>query len=171
MKDLIIEIEEKAKRYDEAIERANSLINCNQLGDVWVYRLLPELQEDSDERIMKDIIAYIRYERKSTEEEIESRFIPWLKKQGEQKPAWSDVDETKLRTAQTFIRNTSLIEVDGIKEATIDWLKSIKDRMTWKPTEEQMEAVRIAAEIGTANNSWAMGVLKSMYQDLTKLKE
>ena len=53
----------------------------------------------------------------------------------------------------------------------ITWLKSLKDRYTWKPSDKQMEAVRIAAEIGTANNSWAMGILKDMYQDLKKLRE
>ena len=34
-----------------------------------------------------------------------------------------------------------------------------------------MEALRIAAEIGTANNSWAMGILNGMYNDLKKLKK
>lgn len=42
-----------------------------------------ESKFDEDEKIVKDIIAYIRYERKSTQEEIENRFIPWLEKQGE----------------------------------------------------------------------------------------
>ena len=42
-------------------------------------------KDDEDESIIKDIIAYMRYERKSTGEEIENRFIPWLEKQGERK--------------------------------------------------------------------------------------
>lgn len=46
-----------------------------------------------------------------------------------------------------------------------------KDLRTWKPSEEQIEAVRIAAEIGTANDSWAMGILKSMYRELKHLME
>ena len=89
MKEL--SIEEKAKRYDETIEMANSLLIGKQFDNVWIYRLLPELlQEDSDERIAKDIIAYIRYERKSTTGEIENRFIPWLEKQGGQKETLCD---------------------------------------------------------------------------------
>lgn len=51
------------------------------------------------------------------------------RKELEKENTWSEEDETKLITVQTFIRNTSLIGVDGIKEATIDWLKSLKDRV------------------------------------------
>lgn len=104
------------------------------------------------------------------------------------KQEWSEEDETKLRTAQTFIRNTSLIEVDGIKEATIDWLKSLKDRITptnkndfdrgyevgisaakfnqWKPTEEQLNALHDAIEsyCGTYRST-----LNSLYNNLKKL--
>jgi hypothetical protein len=116
MKEL--SIEEKAKLYDEAVERANSLINCNQLGDAWIYRLLPELQEDSDERIMKDIIAYIRYERKSTQEEIENRFIPWLEKQGEKKP--TDKVEPKFKVGD------KIIEKD-LDECSCGTIVNIKD--------------------------------------------
>jgi len=53
MKEL--SIEQKAQRYDEAIERANSLLSNNQVGNAWIYKLLPELKksEDADEKVEK----------------------------------------------------------------------------------------------------------------------
>lgn len=51
----------------------------------------------------------------------------------------------------------------------IDWLKSLKDRYTWKPSEEQLEAVRLGAEVGTADNSWAMRKLQELYEQLKAL--
>ena len=48
-------------------------------------------------------------------------------------------------------------------------LKTLKQTTTWKPSEEQMEALRIAAEVGTANDSWAMGILKGMYNELKSM--
>ena len=350
--------------YEQRLERAKEEIKkCgyNKGRISMIENIFPELRESEDERIRKDIIAYMRYERKSTEEEIENRFIPWLEKQCEQNPTdeikpkfkvgdWiyhkksgntfyinkignglyvSDIGATislgrqndwrlwtikdakdgdvlasdggnvclfdgtveegiypfaycgitrhgfefydrklpfthdyvypateeqrdllfsKIKKAgyewdsekkelkkieQTYFQEQewtgydekayeiALLDIDKspsiTKNDTIDWLKSLKNRVQlqpkqewskedehcielllpiidssslipknrkkckeflksikpnhWKPSEEQMEAVRIAAEIGTANNSWAMGVLKSMYQDLKKLKE
>ena len=55
-----------------------------------------------------------------------------LKKIG-QNTVWSEDDETKLTTAKTFIVNTSLVGNDGIKEATIEWLNDLKNRVQPKP--------------------------------------
>lgn len=49
MKEL--SIEEKAKAYDKVIGRANSLLSGNQLGNAWIYKLLPELKKSEDERV------------------------------------------------------------------------------------------------------------------------
>lgn len=47
----------------------------------------------------------------------------------------------------------------------IDFLKTLKKQ--WIPTLQQLEAIRVAAIVGTANNSWAMDKLKEMYKQLT----
>lgn len=89
------------------------------------------------------------------------------------KYAWSEEDKNHIvgiiQTIDFAIRRNSISKKTG--NVQINWLKFLKYRCTWKPSDKQMDAVRIAAEIGTANNSWAMGVLKSMYQDLRKLRE
>lgn len=85
--------EEKAKAYDKAIERANSLLSDNQLGDAWIYKLLPELKdsEDEDERIRKVLRErIIRYDPNNEilikEEDIsQKQFLDWIERQGEHK--------------------------------------------------------------------------------------
>ena len=59
---------------------------------------------------------------------------------------------------------------DKVKDAFIAGAQWQKEHL-WKPSDKQMKAIRIAAEIGTANDSWAMGILRDMYNDLNKLKE
>lgn len=62
----------------------------------------PELKEGSeDERIRKDLISYFKYERKSTEEEIKQRFIPWLEKQKISEATTKNVDKMVAEFADT----------------------------------------------------------------------
>ena len=79
-------IEQKAELYDKAIERGNSLLSCNELGNAWVYKILPEL-ESEDEQIRKWIIDDIRFNisletlNNSEYKEKAEKAIEWLEKQ------------------------------------------------------------------------------------------
>ena len=97
--------EEKAKRYDEAIEKLCSLHDdydtVSTLIDIKeeLENIFPELKESEDERIRKGAITSIRRFIEYTEEEDcapdikdmliknAEKQIAWLEKQGEQKPA------------------------------------------------------------------------------------
>lgn len=79
-------IEQKAELYDKAIERGNSLLSCNELGNAWVYKILPEL-ESEDEQIRKWIIDDIRFNidietlNNSEYKKKAEKAIEWLEKQ------------------------------------------------------------------------------------------
>lgn len=161
------------KKYKDALERAKAYNNVYKDHKMMSYAkgaleyIFPELAESEDERISKDIIAYMRYERKSSKEEIENRFIPWLEKQAEQNPAWSEEDEKYINDILAIFgggrgyRSNRQIE---------DWLKSLKPQSHWKPTEEQMSM--LLAVLNDYNNITAESVciaLKSLYTDLKKL--
>ena len=83
------------------------------------------------------------------------------------KPAWSEEDENKIDT---------IISVYHPSPNIVDWLKSIKQRIVWKPSEEQIKAfehfVRSIGESGYAspyeNNT---KLLLSLLNDLKKLTE
>ena len=56
------------------------------------------------------------------------------------------------------------------KEELVNWLKSLKDRYTWKPSDEQMLAINTAINVcgkETINGKY----LVALYKQLLKLKE
>ena len=78
MKEL--SIEEKAKRYDEAIKKAETFYDRSQPisgGNIIIESIFHELKENEDERIRKEIIDYIKTGAYNTD------WIVWLEKQSE----------------------------------------------------------------------------------------
>jgi len=93
MKELTIE--EKAKRYDEAIKKAKAVIEQNPLMEYLkkgIEYIFPELKESEDERIRKVLIDYFNRYKEQEECGIDTFFgistdniLAWLEKQ-EEKP-------------------------------------------------------------------------------------
>lgn len=91
MKEL--SIEEKAKRYELALERCRKLYNeakANEYNsDIEDYEtIFPELAENEDERIRKGIIQYLEQsqfgeEHYQIDDDVVRNYIAWLEKQGE----------------------------------------------------------------------------------------
>lgn len=84
--------EEKAKRYDEAIERARAFNNGEVLnikvGTTLCEYIFPELKESEDERIRKELIEMLRNWASVhyiTKEQFSER-MAWLENQGEPNP-------------------------------------------------------------------------------------
>ena len=79
MKEL--SIEEKAKRYDEVIERAKKvLLDCTQEEQKVVEYISPELAESEDERIRKAVVDAVVT---LSESPLKTKMLAWLEKQGE----------------------------------------------------------------------------------------
>jgi hypothetical protein len=71
------------QKYKEALNWMRSIYPTMQGADREdAEHHFPELCESEDERIRKEIIAYL----KDRDFDIEKSWIPWLEKQGEQKP-------------------------------------------------------------------------------------
>lgn len=85
MKELTIE--QKARAYDEALEKAKTLYeNANgMILKKWVEQVFPELAESEDEKMMKEIIELVMQPIWKTEKEFYRRneLCAWLKKQVE----------------------------------------------------------------------------------------
>ena len=179
MKELTIE--EKAKAYDEALEKLRSLHDnydtVSTLIDIKeeLEQIFPELAESEDERVRNEIIAFVeqsihRGGGTPIPQEQEDRWIAWLEKQGEsytkrdvdnayvegmvyakdelekQKPSWSKEDKIMIANIRDdlFCYQTKVRDEDNQlaedSEKEINWFKSLKDRYTWKPSEELDEA-------------------------------
>lgn len=88
-------IEEKAKAYDEIIERAKTMLSAGEVmygkennASQLITDLIPDLKESEDERIRKELINFILYRagRVLLDEETEHRFVAYLERQKEPKP-------------------------------------------------------------------------------------
>lgn len=133
-----LSIEQKAKRYDEAIEIARKIKNAEPInvpnGTVIPDVIFPELKEDENDRIRRVIIehfvnlhSYMFPYKGFTKEQI----IDWLEKQAEQKPVeWNEYDEHKVKDIIYFLNSAkkhyaSTVELD----ACVRWLWFLLQRM------------------------------------------
>ena len=108
---------EKAKAYDEALERAKAMIDDLRKGeDILAVSdleaMFPELRESEDERIRKELINFILYKAKGVSEEQEHSWVTYLEKQKEQKPTnsekpkeWSEEDDALLKEIVSFFKD------------------------------------------------------------------
>ncbi len=138
--------EEKARRYDEALEEAKKWHKTFVTGqnypatDIkvsyeWIF---PELKESDNERIRKAIICgmtALKVQGKKTFATIPiDDCIALLEKQGEEKSVeWSRDDETGLGDALWAIEQASTIAKDENDMGNLwyaeKWLKSLKQRI------------------------------------------
>lgn len=97
----------------------------------------------------------------------------------EQEPAeWSEEDEKLFGSTIDNLEELKAEygETYGDSDEFIDWLKSLKDRIiqpynTWKPTEEQISALSIAIRCGIQIGSEEEKALRSLREQLRKLKK
>ena len=84
MKEL--SIEQKAKRYDEAINIIRNLVKAGLIYEDAAIQVFPELKESEDKKIVKELLTFFRESIHGghilTNKEYDS-WIAWLEKQGE----------------------------------------------------------------------------------------
>ena len=221
-------IEEKARAYDEALEIANAAYKDEDRHlKATLERIFPELKESEDEKIRKELITHCRNTRCVTEEEAEkiAKWSPqeescicqleslvkeqWrqaeevnnavdIKKMQElmfflktlnpnKKPqrmisaeakeamydkpacAWSEEDESWFKELELMALSFSN-DVSYLKKF-FDWLNSLKDRYTWKPSDEQTKALHDLNLTGNISYAGQGQTLIELYNDLKKLTE
>lgn len=70
------------EKYKKALEKARELMDKGY--DVLMPEIFPELNESEDEKIKREIVAYINELADLKNEKIPTRWLDWLEKQGEQ---------------------------------------------------------------------------------------
>ena len=116
--------EEKAKAYDEALEKANARYDKNPTDGYIGYanqileEIFPVLKESEDERIRKEIIGYLN-SKVATAEETEllyfKRWIAYLEKQKENHIPWYDYQKSK-EAGYTIVPNEEYEQLIKQKE-------------------------------------------------------
>ena len=167
MKEL--SIEEKAQRYDEAIERAKKLYEQGTITEC-LGHVFPELKESEEERIRKSLTILLQhfcngYRVPGLDFPVSYKdMLAWVEKN----PVWSEEDK------EMFDYALDMIEwYDGKNKKRVrlvsNWLKSLKERYTWKPSELQIEALESATE--NCAYSEYQDCLRELIGQLKKLKE
>ena len=96
--------------------------------------------------------------------------IKWfksLKYKVQSKQEWSEEDGDYINDLIKYFSQNERLE-NTIKDIVI-WLKSLKNRYTWKPSDEQMNLLEELMEDN--NQRYFYTILRSLYQDLKKLRE
>ena len=130
--------EDKAKAYDEAIERAKEIHNEHKAQPFNIMlKIFPELKESEDEKIRKNIIIALKSQKDElgdfykSHNTSESELVDWIEKQGEQKPIWTDNDRTMAFTLLRDIDQMTYISKEG-KNERLEWLNLLEDRFEKK---------------------------------------
>ena len=82
-----------------------------------------------------------------------------------QKHAWSEEDEWKFADILALLRGGENCHYNTPDLFT--WIKSLKDKYTWKPSDEQMDALRYVTNFDYGGHK---ATLVSLYEQLKKLK-
>lgn len=85
-----------------------------------------------------------------------------------QNPAWSEEDDYNVQCLAAKV--TSDIQNGNVdrNQELIDWLKSLKERCTWKPSNIQMECLHDAVE-HYHTNGYPASKLNELYEQMSKI--
>jgi len=118
--------------------------------------LVPELKESEDERIRKEIIDWMKGGTTYDWQENKEKWIAYLEKQKEQKPAeWSEEDRKMLDAIikrYSFPIETDFsvfVGEDKLKDMReeLGWLKSLRPQLKYEWSEEDEEMLDAMVDI------------------------
>ena len=114
--------EEKAKAYDEALERAKAINDEKDVdvesGTTICEYIFPELKESEDEKIRKEIISILRNTYWTSNRNRFNELVAWFEKQDEQKPCMVQWKGDNLK---------EVIDFTGKDKNFEKWFKSFEE--------------------------------------------
>jgi hypothetical protein len=163
---LQIAVEKFNSVQDATFERKHATIDIDKMVNDYANN-----KERGNEEFGKPVNCMIRAYRQGLNDAIRKVVL---------KHSWSEEDEVRIRQIcgdlkcglENFLsgKNVKGLHFEEIIKSNIDWLKSLKDKYTWKPSKEQMTALSEAS--GIVGMLTPRGTnLQSLYNDLKKLTE
>ena len=130
-----------------------------------LYEQKPVWSEE-DEDYYDAIVAKLEVTQDDTAlTDNQMEFLKSLKSRVQLKQEWSEEDKERLTSCIQLLKTS-----DGFDTINTKWLKSLKERYTWKPSGEQMKALDNFIFAKYPNIEKYEKSVKSLYQDLMKLK-
>lgn len=137
------ELEEKAKRYDEALEIAKKnyitvqgLCEGSHIGiecfKNTLKSIFPELKESEDEKIRKEIISILRNAYLTSNRNRFNELVAWLEKQKDKDKLIQELGEYKVKYTQEvlekYINNMSNKDDERLRKTAIAFLKDFAEQ-------------------------------------------
>lgn len=166
------------KKYNEALKWMRELYpGLHGATKEDAEHFFPELRESEDERVIRTLYYLVR-DHDWVNGATKGEALAWLEKQKERKPAeWSEEDNRMIGRVRGIIEryaftqnavdvNGELCEKEYVEMDT--WLKSLRSQPQWKPSEDQMDALKEL--IDDANRAgWVTPGATDLYEQLKKL--
>lgn len=167
-------LEEKARAYDKALERARKLYNSEETSadvEIACENIFPELAESEDER-MKKAIIHILYENYTDAAVIEgveiAEIVAWLEKQATKSvniDIESMVSQYKQRLkSQGGVENTPIVNM--CLTAFRHGVENVLEELNLKKLEKQVEKKPASSE-KTCKNDTILDLLNKMPSCIT----
>lgn len=159
------------KAYEDALERAKGIYNDNPSSSTAKFvcgQIFPEIKESEDKRIRECLVTIVKVNKRSSfglecnHGATWDEMLAYLEKQKEKRPAeWSEENEKIWKDIFDLCNRFGYDDACRL-------LKSIS-RRSWKPSEEQMDALKEASTSWMNEHMGNCELLESLYNDLTKL--
>lgn len=124
---------EKAKAYDKALKKASTAYKDEDRHlKATLERIFPELKEDDDEKIKKDLIQWVdEFPDTIWRGHYKKDIIAWLEEQGDKDKLIQELGEYKVKYTQEVLEKhiTSMNNKDDerLRKNTISFLKEFAD--------------------------------------------
>ena len=125
---------EKAKAYDEALKKASAAHKDEDRHlKATLERIFPELKEDDDEKIKKDLIQWVdEFPDIIWRGHYKEDIIAWLEKQGDKDKLIQELGEYKVKYTQEvlekYITSMSNKNNERLRKTTIAFLKNFAEQ-------------------------------------------
>ena len=131
---------EKAKAYDEALERAKKLY-----GKGITEEIFPELNESEDERIKKAIIEFFESEDDNTTYSLVRKkdIIAWLERQGKEEYGLKSFKDEDVRKFMQYIEKQAKAYEFNLPNRSYDIYAFAKDLLVWLEKQSEQESSQI----------------------------
>lgn len=143
-------------------------------GDMMVYKG----QDENGNHLVERLPQGIKHDGKGNVE-MEGRIVPYIETSIKDRVGceanctttkeWGIEDKSKVQRICKYLDEAKkyYADITEVREC-IDWLKSLEDRYTWKPSDEQMAALNNAILLNEDHYNGA--VLSTLREQLKKLK-
>lgn len=170
---------------EKALDVVRQMVADGQVSQEVAEKYFPELAESEDKRIRKAIkygIVHVFTNNTTVFEVTKEQCLAWLEKQGEKgtksnerkipNSNWSEEDESRIDNLCHFLEEYGNQYYGHLTlQGTISWLKSIKERYTWKPSDEQLKALDFYIRTYVDTESCYGSEVLELYEQLKELIE